>query len=137
MLLENRRAKQTQSVINVPHFRLPGFFVVNNNLAVAEDDVARVVLSFVAIHRHQTAFTTSLKKLRNRRERSREIGIAVENEKLFSQFRQRLSQRAASAKKFWPVERINQLDSVCAAIAEFLLDHFAEVAQAQHDFTKA
>src|SRR4051812_46054879 len=106
--------------------------VVNLNLSVGENDIARVVFPFVTEDRHQSQLSAALKIFRDRRKWDRQIGIAVEHEKLFAQLRHRALQGAACSQQRRSIKRVIKLHAVRRAIAEIALHHLAEMPETKH-----
>ena len=114
------------------HLRELVLLVIDHDLAVAEDDVARVIATFVLIHRHQARASAAFKKLRNRLEVDGKIGITVEDKELLTEQRQRALQRPARTEQHRAIERILQRHAVRRAIAEIALHHLAQMPETKH-----
>ena len=68
-----------------------------------------------------------MKNIRDRHVLNRQIGIAVKDEKFFTELRQGAFDRATSAEQFFAVKRIIKPDAERFA-TKIALNHFAKIA---------
>lgn len=115
-------------------YRMTAALLIAEDLAVFEQDIARVPTIRVCVHCHQCWSAGVSKSMQHRSEGSSQIAVSILHPRAGPQQRQCLSDRPASAERLGAVMRITNPAPELPAITDESFDLLTVMAAADDDF---